>query len=117
MSTDKDALEELRSVSKMDEAHMFQHYLYFPVERTSREVAAILNKRGFIVEVRLGADGTNWLVLAKNEMLPTDVKVAEARAILEQIATEKDGEYDGWEAEVRMKNKDTTEKKKGVGDS
>lgn len=101
MAHDRDALEELGSVSRMDGMHLFQHYLYFPLEQTAREVANTLGKGGFVVEDRLGADGTNWLVLAKNQMMPTEVKVAEMRAFLEQIAKENGGEYDGWDAEVK----------------
>ncbi len=115
MASDKDALEELRAVSNIDEIHIFEHYIYFPIERTSREVGNILHQLGFHVEVRLGADGVNWLVLAKNEMLPTDSKISEVRKLLEAIATKNGGDYDGWEAEVRpllKKEKDSNWGKK-----
>jgi hypothetical protein len=101
MSKDKHALEELLSESKAGEAHLFLHYLYFPSEPTSKEVADTLRRRGFDVEDRLGADGTNWLVLAKLRMMPTETDIARTRSFFEQMAKENGGEYDGWEAEVK----------------
>lgn len=101
MALDRDALEELRSVSNMDAIHVVQHYLYFPLEEAAKNVAEMLRQRGFVVEERLGADGINRLVLAKNQMVPTEAEIGNMRALLEQIAAEKGGEYDGWDVEVR----------------
>jgi hypothetical protein len=103
MALDRDALEELRAVSDMDAVHVVQHYLYFPLEQGARQVGNILRERGFLVEERLGADGINWLVLAKDRMVPTEAGIGEMRALLEEIAEKNGGEYDGWEAEVQKK--------------
>jgi len=52
------------------------------------------------VESRLGADLVNWLVLARHRMVPEEAQVERHRAMLEAVASEGGGEYDGWEAEV-----------------
>jgi hypothetical protein len=100
VAEDEDALNELRSVSKIETRHLVEHYLYFPSEAAARKVAAILRDRGFEVEVRLGADDVNWLALARSRVVPTDEVIAELRRTFEEIANENGGEYDGWEAEV-----------------
>ena len=101
MPFDHDAIDELRSVSNMDAVHVVQHYLYFPLEQAAQTVANLLRQRGFAVEERLGADGINWLVLARNQMVPTEAEIGQKRQLLEEIAEENGGEYDGWEAEVQ----------------
>lgn len=100
MANDRDAINELRSFSDANAIHFVQHYLYFPQEQVSKSVAALLVKRGFDVENRLGADGFNWLVLAKHQIVPTEELLGKLRIALEVIALENDGEYDGWEAVV-----------------
>lgn len=101
MGTDRDVLKELRTVSDINAAHLVQHYLYFPQEHDAKNIARLLKERGFEVEERLGADGINWLVLAKSKIVPTEEKIAELRSSLEGLATEYRGEYDGWEAQVQ----------------
>src|SRR6185312_1813071 len=98
MGTDRDVIEELRSVSDINAVRLVQHYLYFPQENAAKKVAELLKERGFQVVERLGADGINWLVLAKSEIVPTEEKIAELRSSLEGLAAEYRGEYDGWEA-------------------
>lgn len=100
MASDKDALRELESISDLSKAHLVQHYLYFPLEQTANNVAHVLSSHGYSVECRLGADGVNWLVLARIELVPTEAAIAAARSFLEEIAIANHGEYDGWEAEV-----------------
>ncbi|MFC1597736.1 ribonuclease E inhibitor RraB [Planctomycetota bacterium] len=104
MVDDRDAFEELKAVSNIGARHLVRHYLYFPSERTAKSVANQLRDKGLEVEGRLGADGTNWLVLAKVEMVPTQEAILNMRASLEAIAGENAGEYDGWEAEVQPNN-------------
>jgi hypothetical protein len=101
MTNDRDALDELRSVSNIDAIHTIRHYLYFPLEDTAVNVAGRLRGRGFSVENQRGADGVTWLVLLTERTVPTESRLAEMRAMLEQIATDNSGEYDGWEADVR----------------
>ena len=79
---------------------MVQHYVYVPSEVTGKAVATQIRERGFDVEDRLGADGVNWLVLAKCRVVPTEEVIAEARSFFESVAEENGGEYDGWDAKV-----------------
>ena len=100
MSRDKDALEQLRTASKPGGLHQVTHYLYFETAKVAREVASQLQASGYSTEDRLGADGENWLVLAKQKCVPTDAYVEQTRLFFEEIAERRGGEYDGWEAEV-----------------
>jgi len=101
MSEDRTALEELRRVSKAGTRHTILHYLYLPSKVGAVEVAARLRSQGFSTEERRGADGINWLVLAKQEVVPSEAAIAAARTLMEEVAGGAGGEYDGWEAEVR----------------
>lgn len=100
MATDRDAIEELRTISNVDAYHVVQHYLYFSREHDSKSIALILGKFGFEVQNRLGADGVHWLVLAKHQIIPSEETVERLRALFEAVAAEYEGEYDGWEAVV-----------------
>jgi hypothetical protein len=78
------------------------HFLYFPVESSGKEVARLLRDEGFIVDFQLGADDVNWLVLAKSNAAVTREIIEEQGTVLEQIARDHGGEYDGWEAEGNL---------------
>jgi len=100
MMSDRDAVAELRNAAGGDKETTVLHYIYFPTEQAAQAAAAILNGKGFAVESRLGADGVNWLVLARPRMVPEEAQVERHRAMFEAVASEGRGEYDGWEAEV-----------------
>lgn len=74
------------------------HYLYFPLPKDGKAVAAELRRRGFEVDSRKGADGVNWLVLVHHALSssedPTGLTV---RDELEHLAQQYSGEYDGSE--------------------
>ena len=80
--------------------HRFRHYLYFPTRDAASAVAARLREQSFDVEERLGADGVNWLVSARHDLVVSPEIVATVRANLEELAAMGGGEYDGWEVEV-----------------
>ena len=96
--SDREGLERLAQVSNIDAVHAISHYLYFAQQSAASEVAAKLRAQGFEVLHRLGADGASWLVLATQHLVPTADALAAARDAMERLATEFDGEYDGWEA-------------------
>ena len=100
MVTDHDAIKELQSVSDITEPHIVQHYMYFPEEADSNKVATQLESLGFEVENRISADGVNWLVLAKCQIVPNEPNIARLREQMESFVTKYFGEYDGWEAEL-----------------
>jgi hypothetical protein len=98
---DAKAIAELVAVADVSVPHTVSHYLYVPNKKAADVVAKELRRRGFRTEERLGADGLNWLVLSQHEVVPSDDLMATTRSVMEALADEVDGEYDGWEVEVR----------------
>lgn len=96
---DGDALDELKSVgADLTRPVQVVHYLYcrkqYDAERMGKSVA----EEGFSVEVRRGALGDNWLVLAKRTQMLNEAEIAELRSFFEKLARNvSGGEYDGWE--------------------
>jgi regulator of ribonuclease activity B len=101
MSDDRAALDQLFQASVRGRSHTLLHYLYFPTKKAAKEVAVILRSQGFRTEERLGADGENWLVLARHEVVPSEETIAAARQMMEELTNSRGAEYDGWEAEVQ----------------
>lgn len=100
MSNDRDALRELLRISTPGASHVIVHYLYVPSKEVAVGVSSELQQKGFRTENRLGADGTSWLVLARHEVVPDEAVLSENRRLMESLAANVHGEYDGWEAEV-----------------
>jgi hypothetical protein len=99
---DPPALEELRQDSRLGAARVVSHYLYFPGRGAAAEAAAELRSLGFKTEERLGAEDTNWLVLARHEAIPSEEAFIATREVMEGIARARGGEYDGWETELQQ---------------
>jgi Regulator of ribonuclease activity B len=100
MASDRDALEELRNVSRMDAVHRVKHYLYLPTRQAADNAAAFLRSRDLAVERPKKTYEQNWLLRVSTSIVPTESSIAELRAIMERAASANGGEYDGWEAEV-----------------
>jgi hypothetical protein len=98
MNHDRAALDELARVVARGTAQTLLHYVYVPTVTAARETGTYLRARGFITEERLGADGINWLVLAKHHVVPTPELILGVRTLMEELARSHGGEYDGWEA-------------------
>lgn len=81
------------------ETRFIDHYLYFSKRDNAEKAASPLRSKGWIVEVKIGADGKNWLVLAK-QPAPIKENIEEVRDELERLAKDFSGEYDGWGAAV-----------------
>jgi regulator of ribonuclease activity B len=77
-----------------------KHFLYFPKKRDAERAGKELRSRGFSVEVRKGADGENWLALAKKLSPKTGEEMSNLSDEVEALAAQFGGEYDGWEAAV-----------------
>lgn len=101
MTDDGLAVAELMKVSTPGEPHVLLHYLYFPKQKDARAVAVDLRRRGFTTEERMGGDGENCLVLARHEMVPTEVSVLAVREFMESLVKACNGDYYGSEAEVK----------------
>lgn len=102
MSDDKQAVAELAAVSDADAPHLILHYVYLPSKEAAASVASEFRSSGFDTEERLGADGVNWLVLARHVAVPTEELMAATRRTMETLVAKFGGEYDGWEADVRL---------------
>jgi hypothetical protein len=100
MNYDAQVIREIAAVSGGDRPHTILHYLYVPSSEAASKVAEELKQRGFRTEERLGADGVNWLVLARHEVVPTEELVASMRRSMETLIAKFGGEYDGWEADI-----------------
>jgi hypothetical protein len=53
-----------------------------------------------VLTSNLGADGVNWLVLARHVAVPSEALMASTRQSMETLVEKFGGEYDEWEAEV-----------------
>jgi hypothetical protein len=100
MNADDEALQALFRSSTPGVPHRVLHYIYFPEKKAAELAANQLDKVEFSIEIRLGADGKNWLVLIAHTIVPTSKSIADVRALMTGITERLGGEYDGWEAEV-----------------
>jgi hypothetical protein len=77
-----------------------RHFLYFPEKADAESASVRLRDLEFSVEIRRGADGINWLVLATGDPPKNAEQMDELRGDMEALAAQFRGEYDGWEAAV-----------------
>jgi regulator of ribonuclease activity B len=84
---------------KQEEPKVLDHYLYFPEKANAERAAVKMREKGWTVEVKMGADGENWLALAK-QPAPIEEDIGGIRDELEELADRLGGEYDGWGAAV-----------------
>lgn len=97
---DLQVLQELSKVSNMAFKHEVVHYLYFKRKGDAAAVVKDLKRAGFEAENNLSADRSNWLVLAKHQVVPTEEAIDSAVTRMEEVAKKYSGQYDGWEAGV-----------------
>jgi hypothetical protein len=90
--------EKETSAQASEQQNSIDHYLYFPKKSQAEKAEKRLKAKGWSVEIRLGADGENWLALAKQPVPIEDIE--EVRDELERLTEELGGEYDGWGAAV-----------------
>ena len=76
------------------------NYLYLPTEAPAQAAGVELRQAGFSVEVRPAATGSNWLALARMDLVPSPENIKLLRERFEGLAAKFGGEYDGWEAAV-----------------
>ncbi len=90
----------LKAGATLDKPTDVVNYLYVPTEPLAQTAGAELRQAGFTVEVRPAATGSNWLALARIDMVPSAENIRLLRARFEALASKLGGEYDGWEAAV-----------------
>jgi hypothetical protein len=71
------------------------NYLYVPTQAGDE-----LRQAGYSVEVRPAATGSNWLALARIDLVPSAQNIQMLRERFEALAARSGGDYDGWEAAV-----------------
>lgn len=104
--SNKAALDQLtlqqlaKAGANLDKPTDVVNYLYVPDERLAQEAAVELRQAGYSVEVRPAATGSNWLALARIDLVPSAQNIQMLRERFEALAAKSGGEYDGWEAAV-----------------
>ena len=96
MTCDREAIEQLLRASTSASPHLILHYLYFPAKSAATKAAATLRQEGYRTEERLGADGKNWLVLARHEVVPSEATIGAARQIMEKLTRIREEPDQGW---------------------
>jgi hypothetical protein len=108
MNNDAHAVREVVPASgRTPEPHRISHYLYVPTRDDAGRAAEALRRSGFETDERRGADGVNWLVLARHTAVPTEELMASLRRSMETLVAKVGGEYDGWEAEIQHRGQRT----------
>lgn len=98
---DKQVLDQLKAAgSDLSKPHKIEFFLYFPSEDKASRAAAEIKKDVPTVEVRLGADGKDWLCFATKDMDPKHSELVRLRSVFNSVAKSFNGEYDGWVTEV-----------------
>ena len=77
------------------------HFVYIPERVNADALAARLRGDGLDVEMEMGADSTNWLVLVHQIATNDDDAIEEMEEKLTKLAVASGGEYDGCERGVQ----------------
>lgn len=80
--------------------HNIEFFLYFPNQESANESANRIELKGFKVEVKNVATGSEWLCFATKKMIPSLENLQETRIYFEDISTSLGGVYDGWGTEI-----------------
>jgi hypothetical protein len=91
-----------------------RHFLYFPTKQDAERAGERLRGRGFLVEVRRGAGGEDWLALATRDPPGSGEEMEQLRDEIEALAGELHGEYDGWELAVNADDPNPNEGRQKV---
>jgi phage pi2 protein 07 len=112
MPDDRDAIDALGTVARLDIEHEIKHFLYLPTESAADRVRTALTTRNFIANDFYQIFGT-WCVTVRTVLVPEESAIVELRRIFTEIAEENDGEYDGWEADLRTEEQKAEDRRNG----
>ncbi len=88
--------------SDVNKLHEVSFWMYFKLEDRAYKAAAELSKQGFTVDVSPPHDGHDkWLCLAFTHIVPRFPTLEKYRKRLTTLAERHEGEFDGWEIEVK----------------
>jgi hypothetical protein len=79
----------------------FDFYLYFPTEHAAAAASRELSDSGFRCMVRESMRG-QWLCLAGARLVPDDTAMETVFHLMETMAEDFGGAFDGWETQVKM---------------
>ena len=82
--------------SDLSQPHPIEFFLYFPTQQAAEQAADRVSSMGFHAEAQRAADDSAWLCLAKKEMVPEHAALQEITKTFTSLASELNGEYDGW---------------------
>ncbi len=83
-----------------DEKRTVTHFIYVPDKAVAVALIRELKRKGFRTEERESEDGTDWLVLASHDLVPSEERMASAESMLETLAAGAGGRYDGRETAI-----------------
>jgi hypothetical protein len=78
----------------------FDFFLHFPAESAADAVGRELAETGFRCQVRASVRG-EWLCLASAQVVPDDAALEAVFHLMETMAEDFGGTFDGWETQVR----------------
>lgn len=90
-------LDEME-VSTSEESELI-FYLYVPTEKDAQVCQGKLTEAGFDCDIEKSADeeSNDWLCYCTKELVPTKKSLAEIGEFFMKLATDFNGEFDGWE--------------------
>ena len=98
---DAATLDELAHAgSDLSRQHTIEFFLYLPDQPAAEAVAAELRREGLTAEVSQGQEASDWLCLARRQMVPDMAGLRTWRERLTALAEAHQGVYDGWGTEV-----------------
>ena len=101
MANEDDEIDLLSRTTAERGVGTIRHYLYAPTESAARKAELLLGQHILEpAEIRPAAMGDNWLVIVLQKGVLSRDSISTARLVLEDIALQINGEYDGWETDL-----------------
>ncbi|HEX9270034.1 MAG TPA: ribonuclease E inhibitor RraB [Candidatus Limnocylindria bacterium] len=102
---DQQVLDQLRRAgADLTKPRDIRHYLYFPSAATARSAADRLRASGYTVDVHASPTpkpGEDWAVVANRVMVVNAETIRTERSLMDEVARQGQGVYDGWEAAAK----------------
>lgn len=98
---DQQVLDQLKKAgSDMSKPHNIEFFLYFENQEAADRAAKQVEKDVENAKVQRAANDSAWLCFATKRMVPDHEELVRLRKRFNSIASESQGEYDGWGTEV-----------------
>jgi regulator of RNase E activity RraB len=98
---DQQVLDQLKKAgSDLSKPHNIEFFLYFKNEEAASRAAKEVQKDVDNAKVQRAANDSGWLCFATKRMAPDHEELVRLRKRFNSIASEFEGEYDGWGTEV-----------------